>query len=54
MKEKLQALGIDAPFHVMQSNGGLATIKTASALPVATIESGPATGESSLLTVARS
>ena len=44
IKKKLKALKVNAPFYVMQSNGGLTTIKKASRLPVATIESGPATG----------
>ncbi len=37
-------LAVDAPLYVMQSNGGLATVDVASRIPVATIESGPATG----------
>ncbi|MHC1588863.1 MAG: hydantoinase/oxoprolinase family protein [Methermicoccaceae archaeon] len=40
----LEELDTIAPFYVMQSNGGLTTVETASKLPVATIESGPATG----------
>ncbi|MHC1597717.1 MAG: hydantoinase/oxoprolinase family protein [Methermicoccaceae archaeon] len=40
----LEELDVIAPFYVMQSNGGLTTVETASKLPVATIESGPATG----------
>ena len=40
----LTKLKIDTPVFIMQSNGGLATTETASRLPVATIESGPATG----------
>lgn len=42
--EELQMLGIESPLYIMQSNGGLATVEMASKLPVATIESGPATG----------
>jgi N-methylhydantoinase A len=37
-------LAVNAPLYVMQSNGGLATVDVASRIPVATIESGPATG----------
>lgn len=37
-------LAVNAPLYVMQSNGGLATVDVASKIPVATIESGPATG----------
>jgi len=42
--KRLEELDAIAPFYVMQSNGGLTTVETASKLPVATIESGPATG----------
>jgi len=41
---RLEELNVSAPFYVMQSNGGLATVERASKIPVATIESGPATG----------
>ncbi len=44
LREHLNALDIGSPLYIMQSNGGLATVETASQLPVATIESGPATG----------
>lgn len=44
LQEQLQMLGIESPLYIMQSNGGLAMVETASQLPVATIESGPATG----------
>ena len=44
MRERLGEMQIGAPLYIMQSNGGLAAVETASRLPVATIESGPATG----------
>ncbi len=40
----LRRLGVEAPFYVMQSSGGMTTLADASALPVAVIESGPAAG----------
>jgi len=44
IEEELQRAGVHAPIHVMQSNGGLSTVEMACRIPVATIESGPATG----------
>ncbi|MDR7463266.1 MAG: hydantoinase/oxoprolinase family protein [Armatimonadota bacterium] len=44
LKEKAGELGLTCPIHVMQSNGGLATVEEAATLPAATIESGPAAG----------
>ncbi len=41
---RLRALGIDAPLHLMQSNGGLASTSFAAAAPAHIIESGPAAG----------
>jgi N-methylhydantoinase A len=41
---RLRALGIDAPLHLMQSNGGLASAEFAAAAPAHIIESGPAAG----------
>ncbi|MBW4093578.1 MAG: hydantoinase/oxoprolinase family protein [Proteobacteria bacterium] len=41
---RLAALGIAAPLHLMQSNGGLASAGFAAAQPVHIIESGPAAG----------
>jgi N-methylhydantoinase A len=41
---RLGALGIAAPLHLMQSNGGLASAAFAAAQPVHIIESGPAAG----------
>jgi N-methylhydantoinase A len=37
-------LGVEAPFYVMQSNGGLSSITEARERPVYLIESGPAAG----------
>ena len=42
--KKIEDMGDRAPLYIMQSNGGLATVEVASMIPVATIESGPATG----------
>ncbi len=44
LHKKIQDLGIEAPFYVMQSNGGLTTVEMAEKIPAATIESGPAAG----------
>ena len=41
---RLKSLGITAPLHLMQSNGGLASADTAAAFPVRIVESGPAAG----------
>ena len=41
---RLKALGIAAPLHLMQSNGGLASAETAADFPVRIVESGPAAG----------
>ena len=41
---RLQALGIDAPLQLMQSNGGLASSAFAAESPAHIIESGPAAG----------
>ncbi|MBU6499411.1 MAG: hydantoinase/oxoprolinase family protein, partial [Rhodospirillales bacterium] len=41
---RLRALGITAPLHLMQSNGGLASAATAAAFPARIVESGPAAG----------
>ncbi len=41
---RLAALGVTAPLHLMQSNGGLASAAFAAAQPVHIIESGPAAG----------
>jgi len=41
---RLQALGIQAPLQLMQSNGGLASAEVAAIAPAHIIESGPAAG----------
>lgn len=41
---RLNAVGIDASFHVMLSNGGLASVQTACQFPIRLIESGPVAG----------
>lgn len=44
LEEQVRRMGLDCPFAVMQSSGGLASIQAAIARPAATIESGPAAG----------
>jgi N-methylhydantoinase A len=44
LRADLDAIGIRAPLHIMQSNGGLTTAETAAERPVNIIESGPAAG----------
>jgi N-methylhydantoinase A/oxoprolinase/acetone carboxylase beta subunit len=40
----LQAAGLQAPLHIMLSNGGTCAVKTAAAFPVRLVESGPCGG----------
>lgn len=44
LREQLDQIGVRAPIHVMQSNGGMMTVKAAGAYPVYALESGPAAG----------
>ena len=44
LQARLVVLGITAPLHLMQSNGGLASAATATAFPARIVESGPAAG----------
>ena len=44
LEQILPRLGISAPLWVMQSSGGLASAEQAAAMPVRTLESGPAAG----------
>jgi N-methylhydantoinase A len=44
LQTSLRRMGIRAPFYVMNSDGGMSTVASASTLPVMTIESGPAAG----------
>ena len=44
LEARLKALGITAPLHLMQSNGGLAPADFAAAYPAHIVESGPAAG----------
>ena len=44
LRERLRANGYDRPIAVMQSNGGVIEAERASALPVRTLQSGPAGG----------
>ena len=44
MEDRLQGGSFDGSFYVMQSNGGIDTIKSAKATPITMVESGPASG----------
>ena len=44
LEARLKALGITAPLHLMQSNGGLTPADFAAAYPAHIVESGPAAG----------
>jgi N-methylhydantoinase A len=44
LRADLDGLGVTAPLHIMQSNGGLTTVEIAAERPVNIIESGPAAG----------
>ena len=44
MQERLSALGVDCPFLMMTSGGGLASLETAREFPIRLVESGPAGG----------
>ena len=44
LRADLNRIGVTAPLHLMQSNGGLTTAEAASRRPVNVIESGPAAG----------
>jgi hypothetical protein len=44
LRADLNRLGVTAPLHIMQSNGGLTTAEIAAERPVNIIESGPAAG----------
>ena len=44
LQEGFGAAGIEAPLHIMLSNGGTATVDTAADFPIRLVESGPAGG----------
>lgn len=44
LEENLRSLGFRGALHVMQSNGGVASVATVARLPVRILESGPAAG----------
>jgi N-methylhydantoinase A len=44
LESRLQARGIAAPFYVMQSSGGVMSVRSAKQRPVYMVESGPAAG----------
>ena len=53
LREGLDARGVSAPLHIMQSNGGLTPAAQAAAKPVDIVESGPAAGVVGARAVAR-
>ncbi|HVA86405.1 MAG TPA: hydantoinase/oxoprolinase family protein [Candidatus Saccharimonadales bacterium] len=53
LRERLHDIGVRAPIHVMQSNGGMMTVKAAVAYPVYALESGPAAGVIGAARIAR-
>jgi N-methylhydantoinase A len=44
LQGSLRSMRVRAPFYVMNSDGGMSTVESASARPVMTVESGPAAG----------
>ena len=44
LRDGLAAKGMQAPIHVMQSNGGIDTLERAARIPITMVESGPASG----------
>src|SRR5258708_28208556 len=44
LQPRLQAIGVSAPVHLMQSNGGMISSESARQFPVRTVLSGPAAG----------
>ena len=53
LREGLDARGVSAPLHIMQSNGGLTPAAQAAVKPVDIVESGPAAGVVGARAVAR-
>ncbi len=53
MARHLEALGVEAPLLIMQSNGGLMPAEAAREAPMHIIESGPAAGVTGALTMGR-
>jgi N-methylhydantoinase A len=54
LAEQLHGAGLPDPLLVMQSNGGVLPAATAAAIPLGTIDSGPAGGLTGVATLARS
>jgi N-methylhydantoinase A len=44
LEERLRKLGVEGSLYIMLSNGGTASVKTASRFPIRLLESGPAAG----------
>lgn len=53
LQRSLRRINVRAPFYVMNSDGGMSTVASASTLPVMTIESGPAAGVIASIRLAR-
>jgi N-methylhydantoinase A len=53
ISERLDALGCEAPFYVMKSNGGVALADEVVAVPITTVLSGPAAGALGAALIAR-
>jgi N-methylhydantoinase A len=53
LRRSLSAKGVRAPIYVMNSDGGMGTLRTASERPVSAIESGPAAGVMASMVLAR-
>jgi N-methylhydantoinase A len=49
LEERLKRLGFDGSLYIMLSNGGTASVETASIFPIRLLESGPAAGSGSRL-----
>lgn len=53
LRERLDAMELDAALHIMKSNGGLANLELAVRLPASVVESGPAAGATAAAALAR-
>ena len=52
--DRLRALGVDCPVHIMQSSGGVMSVEAARRKPACMVESGPAAGVMACARLARS
>ena len=51
--DRLRALGVDCPVHIMQSSGGVMSVEAAGRKPACMVESGPAAGVMACARLAR-